>query len=228
MGHVPLDPVQARHAREVLRLSEGTTVEVFDDSGASALGQLIFPNGRDVAVKVERIIEPPTSSGLRLVVASAVPRGERADWMVEKLSELGVFALIPLTTQRSIVHPTGKSKYERWKRIATESAKQSKRPGVMRIDELTSVGELLTQQVKGIVLSTAPDSRPFALALPASKSHDLHLFIGPEGGWTHPELAAFQAAGIEAARLTNTVLRVETAAIVAAAVVIAQHGTGDE
>lgn len=219
VGQVLLDDTQAKHARDVLRLCEGASVEVFDDRGASATGTLIFPNGRNAAVKVERVVDPPVRQGPRIIVASAVPKGERADWMVEKLSELGAFAFIPLATERSVVLPAGKSKHERWKRIATESAKQSKRTGVMRIDELTPVAELLGRQLEGIVLTTAPDVPSFAVA-PMLNSENLHLFIGPEGGWTDSELESFKAAGIQPARLADTILRIETAAIAATAIAI--------
>ena len=111
-------------------------------------------------------------------------------------------------------------------RIATESAKQSRRPGVMRIGELTkldaavaSVGGGGSNRV-GWYFSTAPDARPIATAaaaLPANTS--LTAFIGPEGGWTDDELSRFAAAGLTPVRLTATVLRVETAAIAAAAVI---------
>src|SRR6202011_2416558 len=134
-----LDPSQARHAREVLRLPDGHPVEVFDDQGIVGTGVLVFEGPRDALVRVQQTSaeKPPATWS----VASAVPKGERADWMVEKLSELGAAAFIPLIAARSVVLPEGRNKRERWVRIATESAKQSHRPGVMRIDELSPLEE---------------------------------------------------------------------------------------
>ena len=149
-GELLLDASQAHHARAVLRLGDGATVEVFDDAGNVASGTLAFDGARGAIVRVERIdlsaAEAAAAEGLRWSVAAAVPKGERADWMVEKLSELGCAAFIPLAAARSVVLPEGRSnKRDRWARIAAESAKQSRRRGVMRIAELTPLTELLAR-----------------------------------------------------------------------------------
>lgn len=218
VGDVPLDATQARHAREVLRLEEGAQVEVFDDEGAVAAGILRFVGPRDAVVRVEQIL-PAAVSGTRIVVAAAVPKGERADWMVEKLSELGVHAFIPLAAQRSVVLPEGKGKRDRWTRIATESAKQSRRAGVMRIEDLSSVSNVLETHPRAIALSTGAAAAPLAHLVHARHADpELTLLIGPEGGWTPLEIETFTASGVAQAQLTQTILRVETAAITAAAV----------
>ena len=131
-GEIQLDESQAHHLRDVLRLKIGSSVELFDDAGsvAEAIVTQLDPAGVRVRFKAIR-----RQAGGELIVASAVPKGDRADWMIEKLSELGVSLFIPLQTKRSVVHPTGSGKRDGWVRIATESAKQSRRAGVMQIDE---------------------------------------------------------------------------------------------
>lgn len=219
-GEIELEPPQAKHAREVLRLEHGETVEVFDDSGASAAGVLVFEGARGARVRVDHVTPPPATHAWTVV--SAVPKGERADWMVEKLSELGTEAFIPLIAARSVVLPEGKNKLERWARIATESAKQSRRHGVMRIGVPTKLNEALEAMpdgTLGICLSTAPGAPPLIEAMQGlDPEGDLMLFVGPEGGWTDKELTEFDRAGALSARLTSTVLRVETAAVAASAV----------
>jgi 16S rRNA (uracil1498-N3)-methyltransferase len=231
IGDVPLDPTQARHARDVLRLEDGTPVELFDDSGAIASGTLLIRGHKDVAVRVERITAPDSPTGPRLTIASAIPKGERADWMVEKLSELGVAKFIPLATERSVVKPEGKNKYERWARIATESAKQSRRAGVMRIEELRPVRNATADAPSAFYLSTAPGAVPLADVLAGpSQPDELTLLIGPEGGWTEDETEWFESAGIRGVKLTATTLRVETAAIAAAAITMShasRRGTAE-
>ena len=216
-----MDPTQARHARDVLRLADGETVEVFDDAGSTASGVLIFDSGRGARVRVEHIVPPRVAAGW--TVASAVPKGERADWMVEKHSELGATAFIPLIAARSVVVPEGKGKLERWSRIATESAKQSRRQGVMRIESPTALGhalQLLRDGAAGMCLSTAPGATPILDALREQQpNRELILFIGPEGGWTDAELVELDRAGAVSVRLTSTVLRIETAAVAASAVI---------
>jgi 16S rRNA (uracil1498-N3)-methyltransferase len=217
---IDLDSTQAHHARDVLRLRVGDPVELFDGSGRVAAAVIEKCDPAHVVVRVERCWI--ASRATQIVIASAIPKGDRADWMVEKLSELGVSRFIPLATERSVVLPKGSNKLERWKRIATESAKQSRRAGVMQIDELASVELVLSdrpQEATGwFYLSTEPSATPVL-----SSSFSLHpssfAFIGPEGGWSGREIEQFARAGLTAARLTATILRVETAAVVAAAVV---------
>jgi 16S rRNA (uracil1498-N3)-methyltransferase len=157
-----------------------------------------------------------------VIIASAVPKGDRADWMIEKLSELGVSRFIPLATARSVVHPKGAGKLDRWRRIATESAKQSRRAGVLQIEPLTAL-DRFTESLESpaVFLSTDPKAPPIL----SCSSFILHpsslcLLIGPEGGWTDDEMAAFARRNLTAAKLTETILRVETAAVVAAAIVM--------
>lgn len=226
-GEIPVDAAQAHHLRDVLRLDAGATVEVFDDVGGVARGELVF-TGRDVQVRVTDLKDAASEQPCReWTIAAAVPKGERADWMVEKLSELGTAEFVPLAAARSVVLPEGRNKRDRWARIATEAAKQSRRSGVMRIGELTRVDEAIAAFAKGggigWCLSTGPDARPLAevaVSLPPAAG-PIAAFIGPEGGWTDGELSLFAAAGFTAVRLGGTVLRVETAAIATAALIAA-------
>ena len=222
-GEIALDPAASRHVRNVLRLTEGTPVEVFDDAGATAQGEIVRL-APEVAVRIEALNVPSTDRA-EMIIASAVPKGDRADWMIEKLSELGCTRFIPLATARSVVHPEGKNKRDRWTRLATESAKQSRRSGVMRIDDLTPLKAALDEAVAGgaptFVLSTDPGAMPIVAALSGTVSglRSVTMFIGPEGGWTDEEIALFGAMGARGLKLTQTVLRIETAAVATAAVV---------
>src|SRR5439155_11117754 len=118
-GEIALNAAEAHHLRDVLRLPVGTVVEVFDDSGHVAGAAISHSDERHVRVVVQALHEAAVTPAL--TVAAAVPKGERADWMVEKLSELGVDRFIPLVTARSVVLPAGKNKTSRWTRIAVES-----------------------------------------------------------------------------------------------------------
>ena len=219
VGRIELDQAGSRHARDVLRLVSGTEVEVFDDAGDVARG-VIAELEPVVVVQVDAIDAVGDANVIDITVAAAVPKGDRADWMVEKLSELGVSRFIPLATARSVVLPEGKNKRQRWARIATESAKQSRRRGVMRIEELTKLADAMTQAAGGraVVLSTDSNAKPVLDAL-AGPPDRVILFIGPEGGWTDDELRLFEQHDVTPVKLTDTVLRVETAALVAASAI---------
>jgi 16S rRNA (uracil1498-N3)-methyltransferase len=136
--------------------------------------------------------------------------------MIEKLSELGVARYVPLRTARSVVHPEGRGKLERWERIAVEAAKQCRRPGVMRIDPLTPLAALMPtlDATMSYFFSTRPASKPFVTLFGGRR--EATLLIGPEGDWTADEEDALAARGLTAAGLGRTILRVETAAVLAA------------
>ena len=222
IGEVRLDAAEAHHARDVLRLADRTPVELFDDEGRQAPALLIHVGASGAAVLVTELVEK--QSAAEWTIAAAVPKGERADWMVEKLSELGASAFIPLAAERSVVLPQGSNKMDRWKRIAIESAKQSRRAMPMRIEPLTTVDQLFANQMGanqsnvGWYLSTEPTATP-VMQLLAPPPERLLALVGPEGGWTDGEILAFEKAGFLPVKLTATILRVETAAIAIAALI---------
>jgi len=218
-GEIALDPAASRHARDVLRLSQGTQVEVFDDAGHVGMGAIISLSPQ-VIVRITTIAPAPIDRMFKLTIASAVPKGERADWMIEKLSELGCWRFVPLATDRSVVLPEGRNKHQRWIRIATEAAKQSRRHGVMQITNLTPLKDALVAGERTFHLSTQPGVLPLPELLAMDPSTPLTLLVGPEGGWSDEEIELFASAQAPGVSLTSTVLRVETAAICAAAVVM--------
>jgi 16S rRNA (uracil1498-N3)-methyltransferase len=222
LGDTRLDDAQAHHARNVLRLTEGANVEVFDDIGTTAPGILMFDPAGRATVRVAGPLVVGEAGG-SLTIVSAVPKGDRADWMVEKLSELGVTEWVPLAAARSVVLPEGKGKHDRWVRIATEAAKQSRRAGVMRIGELTKLAILLEGQPAGRTwcLATERDGES-ALELARATTGGLSpltVFVGPEGGWSPEEVDLFAKCGVTFVHLTVTILRIETAAVALATVV---------
>jgi 16S rRNA (uracil1498-N3)-methyltransferase len=213
---------EAHHLRNVLRLKGQTAVEVFDDAGHVGVGVLGKVGEAGVTVLVESI-RAAEAETIRVVIASAVPKAARGDWLVEKLGELGVDTFIPLATERSIVLPEGKNKLERWQRLASEAAQQSHRRGVMRIEALTP----LAKAVEGATAagtawygSTAPEAIPLREMAGGNLSGTLTLFIGPEGDWSPVEIALFDRTRIPGMSLGRTILRIETAAIAAAAILM--------
>ena len=222
VGPVPIPEPQAHHARDVLRLKEGDTVELFSANGQTAEARLIRVNAREVIAAVERIHTHAVQFNLTL--ASATPKGNRADWMVEKLAELGVGCWIPLQTDRSIVHPDGISKIQRWERIAAEAAKQCKSPGVMKIGPLTPLKRLLESPPGPVgVLSTQGEGAGL-LDWPRNEGRGV-LLIGPEGGWSDSELNQFASLHLTLFTLGATILRIETAAVAAGAVIAARFAS---
>ena len=214
VGRLSLPADQAHHVRDVLRMAVGDDLELFDAAGGTAAGRVAVMASDGVAVDVAAVAAAARPA-VSLTVAAAVPKGDRADWMVEKLSELGVARFVPLAAERSVVLPGGRNKAERWERLAVESAKQCRRAGVMVVDPVTPLAAVLGGPA-GWVLSTTGDASPVAaMAVPP----ELTVLVGPEGGWTAGESDRCAAAGWAAVSLGRTVLRVETAAVAVAAVV---------
>lgn len=223
-----LDRPQAHHVRDVLRLTLHDTLELFDDAGRVAMATITATSQTRVTVRVDAVNAIDPANNLSLVIASAVPKGDRAEWMIEKLSELGVDRFIPLATARSIVHPDGKNKRDRWMRVAIEAAKQSRRQGVMAIAELMPLAVALRDVTEsgGSVWYLAPGAATSVFDV-VTHSRDVAtssivLFVGPEGGWTDEEHGIFTSANISSLRLTQTILRIETAAIAGAAMIAMQ------
>ena len=220
-GRVRLPDDQAHHARDVLRLREGDEVELITRLGDSGTAVLVAVTPAAVIAEVCQVFYR-SPYALDLTIASAVPKGARADWMVEKLAELGVVRFIPLITQRSVVHPEGKGKLQRWRRLADEAAKQS-RGAVMDISELTGLADVLKPPyrcARMAPLSTGAGAAPIASVI-NFRAASLLLLIGPEGGWSEEEMALFRNLLLTPITLGATILRVETAAVAAAAVVAA-------
>jgi 16S rRNA (uracil1498-N3)-methyltransferase len=221
VGRIELEAAQAHHLRDVLRMEVGAWVEVFDQDGATGIGRIVAMDSGGVTVEVEQIGHVDGAK-CRLTMAVATPKAARADWMIEKLGELGVDAFVPIVTERTVVLPKGSSKIERWTRLARESARQSGRVGVMRIGAVTELPQLIRQAGDGGValwhLSPSKESVSIFKMIPNFPA-SVMLLVGPEGGWTPKELSKFGDAGSTGVRLTRTILRVETAAIAAAAII---------
>ncbi len=193
----------------------GDDVELFDSAGTVGEGAIINDSSNQLVVNITRV-RASSVTARSLHIASAVPKSSRADWLIEKLCELGVARFTPLATERAVVLPEGTGKRDRWQRIAEEAARQSGRAGVMAIDTLTPLDKMLAGE-PGVFGSTQPPAEPLAAIL-SREAATPTILIGPEGGWSDSEIAKLTTAGWRAVTLGPTTLRIETAAIAAAAI----------
>jgi 16S rRNA (uracil1498-N3)-methyltransferase len=191
-----LSPEESRHAVRALRLSAGDRVTVFD-ARETWSGEIESTAGSVTVRLLEKLGAPALP---RVVVASAVPKGARLDWMVEKLAELGVAEFVPVRFARSVTEP-GEGKRKRLEKIAVAAAKQSGAP-VLRIAPERGVEELPADALLASPGAAGP--------VPPGGGW---VVVGPEGGLTAAEEARFPRRF----SLGPTILRTETAAVVAAA-----------
>jgi len=196
----------ARHAGSVLRLRAGAAVEVGDGAGRVHEAVVVDPRAGALRVGSELPAQPPLAP-IRVLLAQS---GSRADDAVEKLVELGVAEVAPLLAAGR----RRDARTDRWERIARSAAQQAKLAWVPVIGPPVAFADALAD---GIACSHEEADGDLVAAL-AHRPAPVTLLIGPEAGFTADELAAARAAGAPIATLGPTVLRTETAAVVAAAI----------
>ncbi len=210
-----IDPEQTRHLRKVLRCGEGDPIELFDGRGGLAQAVIAGFQGPRAACRVEHVDQYPPSEP-RITVAAAVPKGSRPDDMVEQLSQVGADCFVPIQTQRSVVDPRPQ-KLERLQRIAVEAAKQCGRLHVLEVAPMVSFRDVLNESAD-LHLIAAPGGKVATLGKRLQTAGSVQVLVGPEGGWTDEELSVAEAAGALRWTMGPFVMRIETAAPVAVAV----------
>lgn len=209
VADLPSDIVH--YGRDVLRLQPGTMIELFDGQGRATraiwLGEQV-EGGEPL---------PATSVAVPLRLACPLLKGERTDWLLEKLTELSVSEFVPLVCERAIIRELSDGKRARYERIVEAACRQSGRNDRMVIAPMQS----LTQLPSGVFLDprvAAPFDELCRQHFADENTPHLTVAIGPEGGFSDAETTAMSAAGWRAARLNQTILRAETAALMAASV----------
>jgi 16S rRNA (uracil1498-N3)-methyltransferase len=220
-GTLHLDGPALRHLR-VLRLTAGDALTVLDGAGAEHLVQLEQVGSRSATARVLGTERPARESGLDLVLAPALVKGDRMALVVEKATELGVRRIAPVHTARTV---RDRLDTERLRRVARAAAEQSGRPHVPVVDEPQPLATLLATPWPGLRVLPWEDERSVRLRdLPATAEAVVAL-TGPEGGFTAAEVAQAREHGFVTVTLGPRVLRAETAAVAAAALL--QHRYGD-
>lgn len=217
VGDVILDGTEAHHLLNVRRLKQADQVELFDGAGKVGIGTITRTSRRDVSISVETV-EHTEPDGSTITLAIGFPKPDRARWLVEKLTELGVARVIPLQTEHS--GSSGKRlKVHKLQQYVIDACKQSRRNVLMRIDEpmplknvveSNSASRLLVADVSGL----SPESSDCAA--------NTVVFIGPEAGFSNFELEELKGAGAQPIRFAGNILRVETAALAAAAILVSR------
>lgn len=231
--HISLQGPEAEHLAHARRARVGEPIALHDGAGLIATGRIesVTPGGKREGALVRIVIDSASRAepGTRVHVFTAVPKGGRIDEMVEQLSQVGAWSWSPHRTARSIVEPR-ETKLERLERITVESMKQCGRAWRLHIadsvmlfqDALSTGGGTLPAQ---LILADASGTAVVdwlmarrAAAEGRVQQADIRLLIGPEGGWTPEELAAAQANNAAVLSFGPHAMRIETAAVVAAAV----------
>jgi 16S rRNA (uracil1498-N3)-methyltransferase len=224
VGAVEVGGAEGRHAVKVRRLRVGEAVDLGDGDGVVGHGVVVAAAGDVLTVDVAQVETLPAPAP-RLVVAQALPKGDRGELAVELMTELGVDAIVPWAAARCVTvwsGERGEKARARWAAHAREAAKQSRRPRVPVIESLAATKELAARDATIVVLHEDA-SEPLATGeLPAAG--EVLVVVGPEGGISAEELTVLLDAGARVCRLGPAVLRTSTAGPAALSVLSARLG----
>ncbi len=213
-----LDPQESHHAIRVLRLKSGDRVFVFDGKGTEWEGRIDRIARDSVEVLLLRALPGPAPDPkAQVYVMVAPPKGQRWDFLLEKLTEIGVTGIVPVVTERTVRRI--RDQRPRWFRIVLSAVKQSGRRTIptifspFNLEEALEWGQALDVRWVGVPGATNA-------LVPSELNEKAGILIGPEGGWSPRELQQIEEAGFRPFSLGPRILRVETAALVSATLIL--------
>lgn len=221
---VTVGEADAHKIRDVLRLRAGDAIEVVDSSG-QVFDALLESVDGGVTAELRAVIDARDEEpSIQIDVAQGIPKGQKMDFVVEKLSELGVSSIFPLASERAVVRDPGDGKVERWRRLAKTAAAQSGRRSILAVNEPIAFDDLLGRfggyDVVLFPWEVASGDHTLREELPAAveRARRMLVVIGPEGGFSHAEAERARDAGARIISLGRRILRTETAALVLVAI----------
>lgn len=216
---VNLEGERLNYVARVLRLKPGAELRVFNGEGGEFMARLESIGKREAVVQVAGFMNVERESGLALTLAQGISRSERMDLVVQKATELGVTAIVPLVCERCVVRMDERrahKKLDHWRAIAISACEQSGRNRPPLVHEPVALGDWLRAvdtQARRLLLDPRCDTRLREMKAPLVAR--LALLIGPEGGLSDSERDTAYTAGFEGVNLGPRVLRTETAALAA-------------
>jgi 16S rRNA (uracil1498-N3)-methyltransferase len=225
-NHAALTGDHADHLIRVLRARVGQEFDIATGAVVRRGRVVAVHNGR---VEFELGEEVSAAHIPRVTLLLAIFKFDRMEWAIEKCTELGVSRIVPVIARRTDAHlasAAGK-RAERWRRIALQAAEQSRRTAAPEIADPVKLQAVVSESASAslrIVLSESEEQTLLREVLTPNSEGEVVLAIGPEGGWADDELQLFQKVGWISASLGPTILRAETAAIAATAIVVSELG----
>ena len=225
-AEIVLPEAAARHAVTVLRLQAGDTLNLFNGAGGEYRASLVAVSKREARVRLLEFHAAERESPLDITLALGISAGERMDYSLQKATELGVSAIQPLATERSVVKLAGEradKRQQHWQHVVIAACEQCGRnrvPVVAPVQKLVAYLAVVDHNKRRLLLS--PDAATPLKRVPPATS--VVLLIGAEGGLAPAEYQAAQANGFEPVNLGPRILRTETAPVAALAVLQAMWG----
>jgi len=213
---------ELHHLRNVLRLQVGDALSLFDGAGKGFAASLLEIDRQRAILRVGEEELPSPESPLRIHLAVALAKGEKLDVMIQKGTELGVFAFHPLITRRADLKldvDRAETRLHRWNRVAVEACKQSGRTRIPAVFAPVALNAFLLRDIPANRLLMDPAGAPASGLRHGEDGHaptSVIAAVGPEGGWSSEEIDRFLQHRFQRISLGPRILRAETAAIVTA------------
>jgi 16S rRNA (uracil1498-N3)-methyltransferase len=221
-GRVVITEDDAKHIAKVMRMKAGDEIICSDNSGRSAICEILTLDGSKVLAQIKKEIEQTSELPVKVTIAQGLPKADKLEWIIQKGTELGADSFFAFSAERSVVKwdekKAGKKK-ERLEKIAKEAAEQSHRSMIPEILEPGTFRDLLklAEPYKMKIVAYEEEAKKsekngFAAALNAVGTGDsLLCVIGPEGGLSEKEASVLQEHGFQMCGLGPRILRTETA-----------------
>jgi 16S rRNA (uracil1498-N3)-methyltransferase len=225
---VELPEAAAHHAARVLRLKNGDTVVLFDGRGGEFESRLVIPGRGQVSAKTGERRDPERESPLRVTLVQAISSSDKMDFTIQKAVELGVAAIQPVFSSKSLVRLSGEreeKKLSHWRRIVIAACEQCGRNRLPEVREALSIEACSRERSEvAMRLLLSPEGKTGLKDIKPEIGQDITVAAGPEAGFSDEEERVLQRAGFVPLRLGPRILRTETAALAALAALNALAG----
>jgi 16S rRNA (uracil1498-N3)-methyltransferase len=221
-----LDEVNSRHIAKSLRMKTGDRIVLCDGKGFDYNCLIESMNEKNIRVRLIEKKLCETEADVEVTIYQGLPKSDKMEFIIQKITELGCTGIVPVIMTNCVSVITGKEdrKRERWQRIALEAAQQSGRGKVPTVYEPCRFEEALKNCSGNGIIFYENGGENLKRVLEEIDNKKIGVFIGPEGGFTEDEIKRAKESGLKVGTLGKRILRTETAAVTAAALVLYETG----
>ncbi|NMA85898.1 MAG: 16S rRNA (uracil(1498)-N(3))-methyltransferase [Tissierellia bacterium] len=220
-----------KHIKDVLRLREGENIEIVSH-GNTYISQILSLNSDSIITNIIESFPGENEPMVDIILYQGIPKGDKMEYIIQKNVELGIKEIYPIVMNRTVVKFKDKKKeinrINRWQSISDEASKQSKRDILPKINDIISFKEMLEiLKDKENIIVPYEEEKTLNLKdiLKDNEAKEVHLIIGPEGGFEEDEIEALKEINGQIISLGPRILRTETAGLVVSSIVLYEFGS---